>query len=105
MDNPDELLHGVIEVELDLVGRRTDRFVSSELKLRNQILVGVLCESARLVGVKEDIVDIKRGGDTGCVVGNGGGHRGTTIKLSGINARSSTLSVGVATEAGDSPIR
>jgi hypothetical protein len=35
LDNPDKLLAWVVEVELDLVRRRTDRLITSELKLVN----------------------------------------------------------------------
>ena len=37
LNNPDELLHGVIEVQLDLVARRSDRLVAGELELGDQI--------------------------------------------------------------------
>jgi len=61
LDNPDQLLNRVVEVELDLIGRRTNRLITSELELSDQILVGVLGESSALVSVQEDIVDIQRG--------------------------------------------
>jgi hypothetical protein len=60
LDNPDKLLARVVEVELDLVGGRTDRLVTSELDLLDQVLVGVLCHLATFVSVKEDIVYVKR---------------------------------------------
>ena len=66
-------LHGVVEVQLDLVGGGTDGLVASELELGDEILVGVLCESATLVGVKEEIINIEGSGNQGLVVGNGGG--------------------------------
>ena len=83
LHNPDELLHGVIEVQLDLVGGRTDGLVTSELELGDEILVGVLGEAATLVGIKEDIIHIQRGGNKGLVVGNGGGlgHLGSTTAV------------------------
>jgi hypothetical protein len=61
LDNPNQLLDGVIEVELDLVGRRTDRLITSELELGNEVLVGVLGESSALVSVQEHIVNVQRG--------------------------------------------
>jgi hypothetical protein len=61
LDNPDELLNGVVKVELDLIGRGTNRLITSELELSDQILVGVLGESSALVSVQEDIVDVQRG--------------------------------------------
>ena len=71
LDNPDKLLHGVVEVELDLVGRRTHRLVSSEVKLSDEILVGVLGHAAALVGVKEHVVDVKGSSNQRLVVGDG----------------------------------
>jgi hypothetical protein len=68
LDNPDKLLNGVVEVELDLVGRGTDRLITSELELLDQVLVGVLGHTPALVGVQEDVVDIEGGGDEGLVV-------------------------------------
>jgi hypothetical protein len=73
LDNPDKLLARVVEVELDLVGGRTNRLVTSELKLLNQVLVRVLGHLASLVGIKEDIVDVKRSSNKGLLVSLG--HR------------------------------
>jgi hypothetical protein len=70
LDNPNELLNGVVEVELDLVGRRTDRLITSELKLLNKVLVGVLGHTSALIGIQEDVVDIERGSNEGLVVGS-----------------------------------
>jgi hypothetical protein len=69
LDNPDELLNGVVKVELDLVGRRADRLITSELKLLNKILVGVLSHAPALISVEEDVVNIERGSDQRLVVG------------------------------------
>jgi len=70
LDNPDELLNGVVKVELDLVGRRTDGLITSELKLLDEVLVGVLGHAPALVGVQEDVVNVERGSDKGLVVGS-----------------------------------
>jgi len=59
----------VVEVELDLVRRRTDRLIASELELLDEVLVRVLGHAAALVGVKEDVVDVERGGNERLVVG------------------------------------
>jgi hypothetical protein len=95
----------VVEVELDLVGRRTDGLVTSELELGDEVLVGVLGESAALISVKENIVDIERGSNKRLVVGDGGGNRATRGKLVGLVA--SSISCGsskrVAAEGGNSP--
>jgi hypothetical protein len=87
LDNPDELLDGVVEVQLDLVGRRTDGLVTSELKLGDEILVGVLGEAATLVSIQEDVVNVEGSSNQGLVVGNGGslgdgGIAGATAELS-----------------------
>jgi hypothetical protein len=108
LHNPDELLHGVVEVELDLVGRGTNRLVSSELKLSNEILVGVLGHSATLVGVKEDVVDIEGSSNQGLVVGDGSRHGLARGSLSGSGNRVASLCLGlgslaVAVEGGHSP--
>lgn len=83
LDNPDKLLARVVEVELDLVGRGSDRLISSELELLDEVLVGVLCHLATLVCVKEDIVDVEGGGHKGLLVssrhGDGGGCCGKGV--------------------------
>jgi hypothetical protein len=75
----------VVEVQLDLVGGRTDGLVASELKLGDEILVGVLGEAATLVSVQEDIINVKGSSNEGLVVGNGGSlgdlGTGTAVKL------------------------
>ena len=90
LDNPDKLLTGVVEVELDLVGGGTDRLVASELELSDEVLVGVLCESTTLVGVEEDVVNIEGSSNQRLVVCDGGG-----LGRSGGS--------GVACESGDGP--
>jgi hypothetical protein len=70
LDNPDKLLNGVVKVELDLVGRRTDRLITSELELLNKVLVGILSHTSALIGIQEDIVNIERGSDKRLVVGS-----------------------------------
>jgi hypothetical protein len=68
LDNPDELLNGVVKVELDLVGRRADGLIAGELQLLNKILVGVLSHTSALIGIQEDIVDVERRSDERLVV-------------------------------------
>jgi hypothetical protein len=68
LDDPEKLLARVVEVELDLVGGRTDGLVTSELELLNEVLVGVLCHLAALISVKEDVVDVERGSNKGLLV-------------------------------------
>jgi hypothetical protein len=80
--DPDELLHGVIEVQLDLVAGRTNRLVTSELELSNQVLMGVLGHSSALVSVQEHIVNVQRGSNQGLVVSNGGRNRSANRVLS-----------------------
>ena len=68
LNNPHQLLARVVEVELDLVGRRTNRLVTSELELLDQVLMGVLGHLAALISVEEDVVNIERGGNKGLLV-------------------------------------
>jgi len=51
LDDPNELLHGVVEVHLDLVRGGRDRLVARELELVNQVLVRLLGEAAALLRV------------------------------------------------------
>jgi len=87
LHNPDQLLHRVVEVELDLVGRGTHRLVTGELKLLNEVLVRVLCHPASLVSVKEHIVDVK-----------GSSNKGLVVSVSHLNVGSS-----ISGESADSP--
>jgi hypothetical protein len=90
LDNPDKLFNRVVKVELDLVGRRTDRLITSELKLFNKILVGVLSHASALIGVQEDVVDIERGSNQRLVV-------------SSVDTTTIGSVVGTAAERTDSP--
>jgi len=103
LHNPDKLLHGVVEVELDLVGGGTHRLVASELELSDEVLVGVLGHSATLVGVKEHVIDIEGSSNQGLVVGDGGRHRlaGGTLSRGGNSAGRRSLAVAV--EGGHGP--
>jgi hypothetical protein len=71
LNNPDKFFARVVEIKLDFVGRGTDGFISSELKLLNEVFVRVLCHASALVGVKEDVVDVERGGNKGLSVSVG----------------------------------
>jgi hypothetical protein len=99
LDNPDELFNGVVKVELDLVRRRTNRLITSELELSDQVLVGVLGHSASLIGIKEDIVNIERCRNQRLIVSNGGRNGATN----GVLSSSATIRIGVAVQCGDSP--
>ena len=99
LDNPDELLNGVVKVKLDLVRGRTNRLITSELELSDQVLVGVLGHSASLVGVQEDIVDVQRGSNQRLIVGNGGRDRAANNVL----FRSATVRVLITVQCGNSP--
>jgi hypothetical protein len=70
LDNPNKLLNGVVKVELDFVGRRTDRLITSELQLLNKVLVGILSHASALIGIQEDVVNIERGSDKRLIVGS-----------------------------------
>jgi len=99
LDNPDQLLTGVVEVQLDLIRGRTNGLVTSELELSDQVLVGVLGETAALVSVQENIVNIQRGSDQRLVIGNGGGDGGVNVVLGG----STVVFCRVAAQRGDGP--
>jgi hypothetical protein len=71
LDNPDELLAGVVEVDLDLVGRRSDRLITSVLELLNEVLMGVLGHLSALIGIQEDEINVDRSGNKGLLVGRG----------------------------------
>jgi hypothetical protein len=71
LNDPDKLLHGVVKVKLDLVGRRTDGLVTGELKLLDEVLVGVLSHTSALIGVEEHVVDVERSSDERLVVSRG----------------------------------
>jgi hypothetical protein len=81
LDNPDEFLTRVIEVQLDLVGRRTNRLITSELELLDQILMGVLGHLTTLISVQEYIIYIERSGNERLVVGVGDLLRTSASKL------------------------
>ncbi len=63
LDNPDELLNGVVEVELDLVRGGRDRLRARELEDIDEVLVGDLGELAALIRVEVDVVDVEGGSD------------------------------------------
>jgi hypothetical protein len=71
LNDPDKLLAGVVEVELDLVRGRAHRLIAGKLDLLDKILVGVLSHLAALISVEEDIVDIEGGSNKGLLVSLG----------------------------------
>ena len=73
LNNPDELLAGVVEVDLDLVTGRSNRLITGVLELLNEVLVGVLGHFSSLVSIQEDEINIDRGGNEGLLVGSGDG--------------------------------
>ena len=62
LDDPHELLAWVVEVQLQLVGRRGDGLRTSVLEDVDQVLVRDLGELAALIRVEVDVVDIERRG-------------------------------------------
>ena len=81
LDNPDELLNMVVKVKLDLVRRRTNRLITSELELSDQVFMRVLGHSAAFISVQKDIINIQRGGNQRFIVGNGCRDRATNNVL------------------------
>ncbi len=63
LDNPDELLNGVVEVELELVGRGGDRLATSELENIDEVLVGDLGELTTLISIEVDVINVERSSD------------------------------------------
>ena len=63
LDNPHQLLRGVVEVQLDLVRGGRHGLAARELQLLDQVLVGDLGKAAALIRVEVDVVDIQRRGD------------------------------------------
>ena len=98
--DPDKLLNRVVEVQLDLVTGRTNRFVTSELKLGNQVLVRVLGHSSALISVQEDVVNIQRGSNQRLVVGNSGRNWASNGVLGG---RAVLPRLVLAVQCGNSP--
>ena len=72
LDNPDQLLAGVVEVELNLVAGAADRLIAGKLHLLKEVLVGVLGHLAALVSVQEHVVDVEGGRHQRLLVGEGG---------------------------------
>ena len=68
LHNPDELLHGVVEGHLDLVGGGGHGLLTGELQLLDQVLVGHLGEAAALLSVQVDVVHEQRAGDQAVAV-------------------------------------
>ena len=62
MNNPDEFLNGVVEVEFDFVGGGVDGFITSELKLFDEVFVRNLGETTTFISVEVDIINIERSG-------------------------------------------
>ena len=62
LDDPEQLLHGVIEVQLDLVGRAGDALRARVLHLLDEVLVALLGETAALLRVEVHVVNVQRRG-------------------------------------------
>jgi hypothetical protein len=71
LDDPDEFFNGVVKVEFDLVGRRTDGLITGELELFDEVLVGVLGHAPTLIGIQENVVDVEGGSNERLVVCGG----------------------------------
>lgn len=75
LDNPHQLLHGVVEVQLDLVAGAGDALSASELQLLDQVLVSLLGEAATLLRVQVHVVNVQGRSRQG--LDGGGRGRGT----------------------------
>ncbi len=61
LHHPDEFLHGVVKVHLDLVAGRSQSLIASELQLVDQVLVGLLGKATALLSVQVHVVHVQRG--------------------------------------------
>jgi len=95
LNNPDKLLDGVVEVELDLVGGGPNGLVSGELELSDEVLVGVLGHAPALISVEEDIVDVEGGSNKGLLV--------RRLDIDGLSSRVSETGSTLIREGGDGP--
>jgi len=62
LNDPHQLLHRVVEVQLDLVRRGRDRLGARELQLLDEVLVRLLGKAATLLRVQVDVVNVQRRG-------------------------------------------
>ena len=86
LHHPHELLAGVVERQLDLVGRGRHRLRARELQLLNQVLVGDLGEAAALLRVQVDVVHVQRARRQALVVQRRhGGGRGAGGRARHVN--------------------
>jgi hypothetical protein len=76
LDHPDEFLARVVEVEFNLVGRRTDRLITRELNLFYEVFMGVLRHLTSLFSIQEDIIHIEGSGHKRLLVSNSSSGRG-----------------------------
>jgi hypothetical protein len=60
LNNPNQLLNGVIEVQFDLNILRSYRLITSELELLYKVLVRDLSETPTLISVEVNVIDIER---------------------------------------------
>jgi len=84
LDNPYKLLHGVVEVELDLVGRGGDGFSTSELELLNEVLMSLLGKASALFRIEVDVVDVE-GGSSQALDGCGGSSRTSLLIVAAVD--------------------
>ncbi len=85
LNNEDQLFAGVVEVQLNLVARATDGLITSELKLFNEVFVGVLGHTATLIRVQEDVVNVEGSSDEGLVVGGSHAYAGVRNSVGNVS--------------------
>ena len=61
LNNPDKFLNWMIEVKLNLNVLRSDGLITSELELLDEVLVRDLGETATLISVKVDVINVEGG--------------------------------------------
>jgi len=62
LNNPYEFFNRVIKVKFNFVGSRVNGFITSELKLFNQVFVRNLSKTSAFISIKVYVVNIKRCG-------------------------------------------
>ena len=94
LHNPHEFLHGVVEVQLNLVAGGAGALITSELQLLDQVFVGHLSETATLISVQVDVVNEQ----AGCAQGANGHSRQVGSPNAGSIIGTSPVAVSHVTE-------
>ena len=78
LNDPYKFFAWMVEIKFDLVARGTDGFITSELKLFDQIFVWVLCHTTTFIGIQKDVINVQGSGNKRFAVGRGCLYAGGT---------------------------